>query len=59
MTPGDQIVADRDGVLAVSAAEWADVAAGVEALEAEEAAIRAALARGERLAGLIGLEGAA
>ena len=54
--PGDVVVADRDGVLVVAAAEWPDVAARAEALEAHEAELRDALARGERLGELLGLD---
>lgn len=54
--PGDLLVADRDGVLVVASAEWADVAARAEALEVHEEEVREALARGERLGDLLGLD---
>lgn len=57
IAPGDMVVADCDGVVVISGGCWAEIAHRARALALEEDAIRAALARGERLAGLIGLEG--
>lgn len=57
VAPGDQIVADRDAVVVVSRLSWPAVEVGARALRADEAALRTALARGERLAELIGLAG--
>lgn len=54
--PGDVVVADRDAILVVVAAEWPAVAARAEALEAREDELRAALERGERLSDLLGLD---
>lgn len=54
--PGDVVVADRDAVLVVAAADWPEVAARVIALEAREDDLRAALERGERLSDLLGLD---
>jgi 4-hydroxy-4-methyl-2-oxoglutarate aldolase len=56
VTPGDMLVADRDGVLVVPRADWDEIRSRAERLDAEEASIRQALERGERLAGLIGVD---
>lgn len=56
VAPGDMVVADRDAVLLVTRAEWADVEARARALETEEVELRAALARGERLGDLLALD---
>lgn len=53
---GDIVVADRDGVVVVAAADWPTVAREAEALEAREVELRAAIARGERLADLLGVD---
>jgi 4-hydroxy-4-methyl-2-oxoglutarate aldolase len=50
---GDQIVADRDGVLVVPRALWESVAASAHRVRDREDAIRAALASGTRLAELM------
>ena len=55
VAPGDQIVADRDGVLVVPAAAWPEVEAAAQTLREREAGIRAELAKGRRLAELIAL----
>ena len=53
---GDQVIADRDGVVVVPAAQWPAIEAEVAALTAKEARTRARLAGGERLADINGLE---
>lgn len=56
VSPGDQVVADRDGVAVVLAAEWAAIQADVAALAEREQKTRARLAAGERLADINGLD---
>lgn len=56
VAPGDVVVADRDAVLVVAAADWPDVEARAEALESREDELRAALERGARLSGLLELD---
>ena len=56
VAPGDQVIADRDGIAVVPAAEWPAIQAGVAALAAKEAATRERLAAGERLADINGLD---
>jgi 4-hydroxy-4-methyl-2-oxoglutarate aldolase len=53
---GDQVVADRDGIVVVPAAAWPAVQADVAALAEHEEGIRARLANGERLADITGLD---
>ena len=53
---GDQVIADRDGVAVVPAAEWPALKAEVTALVAKEEGIRARLAAGERLADINGVD---
>jgi 4-hydroxy-4-methyl-2-oxoglutarate aldolase len=53
---GDQVIADRDGVVVVPAAEWPALQGEVAALAAKEQAIRERLAAGERLADINGLD---
>src|SRR5215467_11084392 len=53
---GDQVIADRDGVAVVPAAEWPAIRAEVAALAAKEERTRARLAAGERLADINGLD---
>jgi 4-hydroxy-4-methyl-2-oxoglutarate aldolase len=53
---GDQVIADRDGVVVVPAAEWPAVEAEVAALTAKEERTRERLAAGERLADINGLD---
>lgn len=53
---GDQIVADRDGVAVVPAAEWPAIQAEVAALADKEQRTRERLAAGERLADINGLD---
>jgi 4-hydroxy-4-methyl-2-oxoglutarate aldolase len=54
--PGDQIIADRDGIAVVRAADWPAIRADVAALADREAKTRARLAAGERLADINGLD---
>lgn len=54
--PGDIVVADRDGIAVVPPAEWPQIQAGAAALADREAATRARLAAGERLADINGLD---
>jgi 4-hydroxy-4-methyl-2-oxoglutarate aldolase len=56
VSPGDQIIADRDGIAVVPAATWASVRADVAALAEREAKTRERLAAGERLADINGLD---
>jgi 4-hydroxy-4-methyl-2-oxoglutarate aldolase len=56
VSPGDQIVADRDGIAVVPAADWAAIQADVAALAEREATTRERLAAGERLADINGLD---
>jgi 4-hydroxy-4-methyl-2-oxoglutarate aldolase len=53
---GDQVIADRDGVVVVPAAEWPAIQAEVAALTAKEDRTRERLAAGERLADINGLD---
>jgi 4-hydroxy-4-methyl-2-oxoglutarate aldolase len=53
---GDQVIADRDGIAVVPAAEWPVIQAEVAALTAKEEKTRARLAAGERLADINGLD---
>jgi len=56
VSPRDQIIADRDGIAVVPAAEWDAIQAEVTALAEREAKTRARLAAGERLADINGLD---
>ena len=56
VAPGDQMIADRDGVVVVPATEWPALQGEVAALAAKEQAIRERLAAGERLADINGLD---
>jgi 4-hydroxy-4-methyl-2-oxoglutarate aldolase len=56
VAPGDQVIADRDGVVVVPAAEWPALQAEVAALTGKEERTRARLAAGERLADINGLD---
>ena len=56
VSPGDQVVADRDGVVVVPASEWAAVQADAAALGEREQKTRDRLAAGERLADINGLD---
>lgn len=56
VNPGDVVVADRDAVVVVAAAEWPEVAAQISVLEVEEDELRAALRRGQHLGTLLGLD---
>jgi 4-hydroxy-4-methyl-2-oxoglutarate aldolase len=53
---GDQVIADRDGVVVVPAAQWPVIRAEVAALAAREERVRARLAAGERLADISGMD---
>jgi len=53
---GDQLIADRDGVVVVPAADWPDLQPEVAAIAAKEEKTRARLAAGERLADINGLD---
>ena len=56
VSPGDQIIADRDGIAVVPATEWPTIQADVTALAAREQKTRSRLAAGERLADINGLD---
>jgi regulator of RNase E activity RraA len=56
VSPGDQIIADGDGIAVVPAAEWPAIQAGVAALAEREQKTRSRLAAGERLADINGLD---
>ncbi|MBO0817784.1 MAG: RraA family protein [Actinobacteria bacterium] len=53
---GDQVIADRDGVVVVPAAQWPALQGEVTAIAAKEERTRARLAAGERLADINGLD---
>jgi len=53
---GDQVIADRDGVVVVPAAAWPGLRDEVAALSAKEQKTRERLAAGERLADINGLD---
>jgi 4-hydroxy-4-methyl-2-oxoglutarate aldolase len=54
--PGDVIVADDDGILAIDASDWPAVASAAEALGEREASIAKRLADGETTIEVLGLE---
>ena len=56
VAPGDQVIADQDGVVVVPAAAWPDLQTEVAAIAAKEERTRARLAAGERLADINGLD---
>ena len=56
VSPGDQVVADRDGIAVIHAADWPSIQADVAALADREDKTRARLAAGERLADINGLD---
>ena len=56
VTSGDQVIADRDGVVVVPAAEWPALQGEVAAIAAKEERTRNRLAEGERLADINGLD---
>ena len=56
VSPGDQIIADRDGIAVVPATEWPTIQADVAALAEREQKTRSRLAAGERLADINGLD---
>ena len=53
---GDQVIADRDGVVVVPAAEWPALQAEAAAIGAKEEKTRERLTAGERLADINGLD---
>lgn len=53
---GDQVIADRDGIVVVPAAAWPAVQADAAALAEREEGIRGRLANGERLGDINGLD---
>jgi 4-hydroxy-4-methyl-2-oxoglutarate aldolase len=53
---GDQVIADRDGIVVVPAAAWPPIQGEVAALTAKEQRTRERLAAGERLADINGLD---
>ena len=55
VAPGDQLVADCDGVLIVSARDWPEVEGAAMAIEAREAELRIRLRAGAQLADLLEL----
>ena len=55
IAPGDQVIADRDAILVVAAADWPAVEAGAKAIQEAEDEIRIALNQGQRLADLLDL----
>jgi 4-hydroxy-4-methyl-2-oxoglutarate aldolase len=56
VSPGDQIIADADGIAVVPANAWESIRADVSALAEREAKTRARLAAGERLADINALD---
>jgi 4-hydroxy-4-methyl-2-oxoglutarate aldolase len=56
IAPGDQVVADSDAILVVSAADWPTVEAGARAIQEAEDDLRTALVQGARLAELLDLQ---
>ena len=56
VSSGDQVIADRDGVVVVPAAEWPALQGEVAAIAAKETRTRDRLAAGERLADINGLD---
>src|SRR5215471_20731841 len=56
VAPGDQVIAGRDGVVVVPAADWPGLQPEVAAIAAKEEKTRARLAAGERLADINGLD---
>ena len=56
VSPGDQVIADADGIAVVPANAWESIRADVSALAEREAKTRARLAAGERLADINALD---
>ncbi len=56
VSTGDQIIADRDGIAVVPAADWETIQTEVAALAKREGRVRERLADGERLADINGLD---
>jgi 4-hydroxy-4-methyl-2-oxoglutarate aldolase len=52
---GDQIIADRDGVLTVPAASWQDVLTGVKSAQAREHETKRRMEAGQSLSSILGL----
>ena len=55
IAPGDQVIADRDAILVVAAADWPAVEAGAREIREAEDELRIALNQGRRLADLVDL----
>jgi 4-hydroxy-4-methyl-2-oxoglutarate aldolase len=55
IVPGDQVVADSDGVLVVAQADWLEVEAAAREIEDREEELRRQLRAGRRLADLLAL----
>jgi 4-hydroxy-4-methyl-2-oxoglutarate aldolase len=56
VSPGDQMVADRDGAVVIAAADWPEVRQAAAALAGREEQVLARIAAGERLADINGLD---
>lgn len=56
ISPGDQVIADSDAIAVVSAGDWPAVRDAALTIGHRESEILERLRRGERLAGVIGLE---
>ncbi|MGH7764236.1 MAG: RraA family protein [Candidatus Dormibacteraceae bacterium] len=54
--PGDQLIADRDAIAVVRAADWMAVRGTAEEIARHEAGVQQRLKSGERLAEIIGLK---
>ena len=55
IAPGDQVIADRDAILVVAAADWPAVEAGARAIQEAEDELRIALNQGQHLSDLVDL----
>jgi len=55
IAPGDQVVADSDGILVVAAADWPAVEGAAQAIREAEDDLRTALMQGARLSELLDL----
>jgi 4-hydroxy-4-methyl-2-oxoglutarate aldolase len=56
VTAGDQVIADRDGVLLVPSADWPAVLSGMKHIQTREKETRRRMRAGESLAEIMGLE---
>jgi 4-hydroxy-4-methyl-2-oxoglutarate aldolase len=56
ISPGDQVIADRDAIAVVAAADWPVVRDAAIEIARRESDVLERLRKGERLAGIIGLE---